>query len=43
MGPFLLGQRRIDVISLKKWQKQLLNELNDPLAETLRDRGVIWV
>ena len=30
-------------ISLRKWQEQLLNELNSPLGETFRDRKVIWI
>ena len=29
--------------SLRKWQKQLLNELYSPLGETFRDRKVIWI
>ena len=30
-------------ISLHRWQKKLLNELNSGLDRTLRDRRVIWV
>ena len=30
-------------ISLRKWQEDLLRELQSPLGETFRDRKVIWV
>ena len=48
-GPWFVGTpqyRRKNTpisISLRKWQKQLLNELNSPLGETFRDRKVIWI
>lgn len=48
-GPWFVGTpqyRRKNtpmVISLRRWQKQFLNELNSPLGETFRDRKVLWV
>ena len=48
-GPWFVGTpqyRRKNTpmnMSLRKWQKQLLNELNSPLGETFRDRKVIWI
>jgi len=48
-GPWFVGTPRYRrnntpiTISLRRWQEQLLNELNGPLAETLRERSVVWV
>ena len=48
-GPWYVGsssyrrKNSIMTIKLRKWQQQLLNELTGPLAESLRDRKVIWV
>ena len=48
-GPWFVGTpqyRRKNTpisLSLRKWQEQLLNELNSPLGETFRDRKVIWI
>ena len=48
-GPWFVGTPRYRrnntpiTISLRKWQEQLLNELDSPLGETFRDRKVIWV
>jgi len=48
-GPWYVGlssyrrKNSIMTIRLRKWQQQLLNQLEAPLAESLRDRKVIWV
>ena len=48
-GPWFVGlasyrrKNRVMTLSLRKWQKQLLGELQGPLGESLRDRKVIWV
>ena len=49
LGPWYVGsssyrrKNSIMTIRLRKWQQQLLNQLEGPLAELLRDRKVIWV
>lgn len=48
-GPWFIGidsyraKNSRMILTFRKWQEQLLNELKSPLGETFRDRKVIWI